>query len=167
MKALIHTAEENGYRMRVLQAVEEVNKEQKTVAFSKLKDYYKETLGGRTVAVWGLAFKAETDDMREATSLVTIKLLQDSGCRVRVFDPQAMDECRRRVGDAVYYATDIYDAAKDTDAILVLTEWTQFRMPDWDVLKKAMRHPLVIDGRNLYLPDDMKRMGFDYYSIGR
>jgi UDPglucose 6-dehydrogenase len=167
VKALIHTADENGYQMRVLQAVEEVNKYQKTVAFNKLDRYYKGQLDGKTIAIWGLAFKAETDDMREATSLVTIDLLFKAGCRIRVFDPQAMDECRRRLGTAVYYAEDIYDAAKNADAVMVLTEWMQFRMPDWDALKKIMTRPVVIDGRNLYLSEDMKSMGIDYFSIGR
>lgn len=167
VKALIHTAEENGYEMRVLRAVEEVNKHQKTVAFNKLKKYYDGQLEGKTIALWGLAFKAETDDMREATSLVTIDLLLKSGCHVRVFDPQAMDECRRRLGAAVYYGKDIYDAAQGADAIVILTEWMQFRMPDWERLKKDMKRPVVVDGRNLYLPEDMKLAGFDYFSIGR
>lgn len=167
VKALIHTADENGYRMRVLQAVEEVNKYQKTIAFNKLNKYYQRQLDGKTIAIWGLAFKAETDDMREATSLVTIDLLCKAGCQIRVFDPQAMDECRRRLGAAVYYADDIYDAAKGADAIIVLTEWMQFRMPDWDLLKKIMKRPVVIDGRNLYLPEDMQSLGIDYFSIGR
>src|SRR5574344_957599 len=167
VKALIHTAEENGYEMRVLRAVEEVNKHQKTVAFNKLKKYYDGQLEEKTIALWGLAFKAETDDMREATSLVTIDLLLKSGCHVRVFDPQAMDECRRRLGAAVYYGKDIYDAAQGADAIVILTEWMQCRMPDWERLKKSMKRSVSVDGRNLYLPEDMKLARFDYFSIGR
>ena len=167
VKALIHTAEENGYDMRVLRAVEAVNQDQKTVVYEKLSHYFSHQLSGRTIAIWGLSFKAETDDMREATSLVVIRKLLEAGCSVRVFDPQAMNECRRRMGDVVYYAENIYDATSGADAILVLTEWMQFRMPDWARLKSVMKQPVVVDGRNLYLPEEMKQQGFDYISIGR
>lgn len=167
VKALIHTAEEYGYDMRVLRAVEAVNQDQKTVVYEKLSHYFSHQLSGRTIAIWGLSFKAETDDMREATSLVVIRKLLEAGCSVRVFDPQAMNECRRRMGDVVYYAENIYDATSGADAILVLTEWMQFRMPDWARLKSVMKQPVVVDGRNLYLPEEMKQQGFDYLSIGR
>lgn len=167
VKALIHTAAENGYDMRVLRAVEAVNQDQKTVVYEKLSHYFSHQLSGRTIAIWGLSFKAETDDMREATSLVVIRKLLEAGCSVRVFDPQAMNECRRRMGDVVYYAENIYDATSGADAILVLTEWMQFRMPDWARLKSVMKQPVVVDGRNLYLPEEMKQQGFDYLSIGR
>lgn len=167
VKALIKTAEKNGYRMRVLEAVEAVNEHQKCVVFEKLKNYFGGDLRGRTIAMWGLAFKAETDDMREATSLVTIQLLLEAGCVVRVFDPVAMNECRRRIGDSVSYATDMYDAVLDADALLLLTEWKQFRLPSWGVVHKSMNHPLVIDGRNIYDPEDMKASGFEYMCIGR
>lgn len=167
VKALIKTAEKNGYSMSVLKAVEEVNEYQKTVVFKKLQAHYGGQLEGRTVAVWGLAFKPETDDMREATSLVTIKLLKDAGCRVRVYDPVAMDECRRRLGDAVEYASDMYDAVLDADALLMLTEWKQFRLPSWSVLKRTMRNLVVIDGRNIYDAREMRDNGFVYYCIGQ
>ena len=167
VKALIRTASEYGYRMRVLEAVEEVNQEQKTVLFRKLQTYFHDDLKGRTIALWGLAFKAETDDMREATSLVTIDLLAKAGCKIRAFDPQAMDECRRRVGDSIYYAEDIYDAVDGADALLVLTEWMQFRMPDWSLVKSKLQTPVIFDGRNIYLPEEMSHYGFDYFSIGR
>ena len=167
VKALIKTAEKEGYTMHVLKAVEEVNELQKTVLFRKLQHYYKNDLKGRTIALWGLAFKPETDDMREATSLVTIKLLLEAGCQVRVFDPVAMNECRRRVGDELYYAKDMYDAVLNADALLMLTEWKQFRLPSWGVIKKSMKEPLVIDGRNIYDANDMKANGFQYYCIGR
>lgn len=167
VKALIHTAEEHGYEMRVLKAVEEVNQHQKTVLYEKTADYFHHQLADKTIALWGLSFKAETDDMREATSLVVMRLLLDSGCKVRVFDPQAMDECRRRMGEKLYYAKDIYDASNGADAILVLTEWTQFRMPDWERIAAHMSHLLVVDGRNLYIPEVVERYGFKYLSIGR
>ncbi len=167
VKALIKTAEKNGYDMQVLKAVEDVNERQKKVVFGKLKTYYKGDLKGKTIAVWGLAFKPDTDDMREATSLVTIQLLLDAGCRVRVFDPVAMEECRRRIGDKVDYAKDMYDAVLDADAMLLLTEWKQFRLPSWGVMKKTMKNALVIDGRNIYDKEELEEYGFEYHCIGK
>jgi UDPglucose 6-dehydrogenase len=167
VKALIKTAEKMGYTMEVLNAVERVNDQQKNVVFHKLNAYYNGDLQGKTIAIWGLAFKPETDDMREATSLVTIELLLKAGCKVRVFDPVAMEECERRIGDVVAYATDMYDAALNADALLLITEWKQFRLPSWGVLKKTMNKPLLIDGRNIYDPTEMKQAGFDYACIGR
>lgn len=166
VKALVQTAEQNGYDMRVLKAVEEVNERQKSVLFEKLRRHYGD-LQGKTIALWGLAFKAETDDMREATSLVTIRHLLEAGCTVRVFDPAAMDEAHRRLGDAVIYTSDIYDAAKGADALLLLTEWKQFRLPSWARVHDLMRSPIVFDGRNIYDPAEMRKNGFEYYSIGR
>ena len=167
VKALIKTAEKNGYNMSVLKAVEQVNENQKHVLFNKLSKYYGGNLKGKTIAMWGLAFKPETDDMREATSLVTINLLLEAGCTVRVYDPVAMNECRRRIGDKVYYATDMYDAVLDADALLMLTEWKQFRLPSWGVVSKSMKKPLIIDGRNIYDAEELKQNGFEYYCIGR
>lgn len=169
VKALIKTAERAGYTMRVLTAVEQVNERQKTVLYDKLERHFGgvSQLAGKTIALWGLAFKAETDDMRCATSLVTIDRLLKAGCQVRVYDPVAMDECRRRLGDTVQYARDMYDAVYGADALLLLTEWKQFRLPSWPVIAAAMRQPLVIDGRNIYEPDDMREHGFTYLSIGR
>lgn len=167
VKALIKTAEKAGYSMRVLKAVEEVNEYQKTVVFKKLEKYYGGALQGKTIAIWGLAFKPETDDMREATSLITIKLLLEAGCKIRVYDPIAMDECNRRIGKSVEYAADMYDATLNADALLLLTEWKQFRLPSWGVIKKSMNRALVIDGRNIYDPQDMKNLGFKYYCIGK
>ena len=166
VKALIKTAEKNGYEMRVLKAVEAVNEAQKELLFHKLRKHLPE-LAGKTVALWGLAFKPETDDMREATSLVLIRLLAEAGARIRVYDPIAMGECRRRVGDRVEYARDMYEAAVDADALLLLTEWKQFRLPSWAVLKKAMRRPLILDGRNIYDADELQSLGFTYECIGR
>lgn len=167
VKALVKTAEINGYEMKVLKAVENVNEYQKTVLFKKLQKYYKNDLKNKTVALWGLSFKPETDDMREATSLVTINLLQKAGCKIKVYDPVAMDECKRRVGDCVEYAKDMYEAALDADALLLLTEWKQFRMPSWGVLLKTMKRPLIIDGRNIYDSNELRNLGFVYYCIGK
>jgi len=167
VKALVKTAEKNGYSMRVLKAVEEVNENQKAVLFHKLNKHFGGDLSGKRIAMWGLAFKPETDDMRESTALVLIKLLLQAGCSVRVFDPVAMDECRRRIGDVVEYAADMYDATLNADALLLLTEWKQFRLPSWGVIKKSMNHLLVIDGRNIYDAEEMKNNGFEYYCIGK
>lgn len=167
VKALIKTAEKNGYEMKVLKAVEEVNENQKSVLFNKLRDFYQGDLQGRTIALWGLAFKPETDDMREATSLVTIKLLMEAGCKVRVYDPVAMNECKRRMGDVLIYANEMYDAVLDADALLILTEWKLFRLPSWRVIRKSMKHPLVIDGRNIYDVEELNEMDIKYMCIGR
>ena len=167
VKALIKTAESKGYEMKVLKAVEDVNEQQKRVVFNKLSQYFDGELQGKTVALWGLAFKPETDDMREATSLVVIDLLKKAGCDVRVYDPVAMDECKRRIGDTVYYANDMYDAALNADALLMLTEWKQFRLPTWGVLKRTMKNPLIIDGRNIYDANELKHEGFEYHCIGK
>ena len=167
VKALIRTAQKNGSRMRVLESVEEVNEEQKRLVFKKLYRHYGGELRGLKIALWGLAFKPDTDDMREATSLVTIDLLTKAGCEVVVYDPVAMDECRRRVGDKVTYAADMYEAVDGADALLMLTEWKQFRMPQWDKVKELMKKPLVIDGRNIYDPESMFEAGFTYSCIGR
>lgn len=167
VKALIKTAEKEGYTMHVLNAVEKVNEYQKTVVFDKLLKYFSGSLEGKTIAIWGLSFKPETDDMREAASLVTINLLKKAGCNIRVYDPVAMDECRRRIGDSVEYAADMYDAVLNVDALLLLTEWKQFRLPSWGVIKRSMNQALIIDGRNIYDMQEMKKLGFEYFCIGK
>lgn len=167
VKALIKTAQKSGYEMKVLQAVEAVNESQKSILYRKLQRYYNGNLAGKTIAVWGLAFKPETDDMREATSLVTIKLLQEAGCRIKVFDPVSMNECRRRIGDTVEYADDMYATVQDADALLVHTEWKQFRLPNWNRIKESMSVPLIIDGRNIYDAAELQKAGFTYLCIGR
>ena len=166
VKALIKTAEKSGYSMRVLKAVEEVNESQKSILFKKLMKHYAGQLKGKTITLWGLAFKPETDDMREAPALVLIDKLQKAGCRVKVYDPVSMTECKRRIGDIVTYCRDMYEAALDTDALLLVTEWKEFRMPSLAVLAKTMSHKVVIDGRNIYDADDMRENGFAYYKIG-
>lgn len=167
VKALARTARENGYRMRVIEAVEEVNERQKEIVFHKLSSMLGGDLRGKTIAIWGLSFKPETDDMREAPSLVVISALLDSGARVKVYDPVAMNECRRRLGDTVEYARDMYDAAVGADAAALLTEWKQFRMPSWQVIRQVMNKPVIVDGRNLYDKEEVEAEGFAYTAIGK
>lgn len=165
VKALIKTAAQNGYDMQVLKAVEAVNETQKSILFRKLQKIFNNDLAGKTVALWGLAFKPETDDMREAPSLVLIDLLLKTGCNIRVYDPVAMNEGKRRLGDQVIYARDMYDAVLDADALLLLTEWKEFRLPAWEMLKKMMKSPVIVDGRNIYDKIEMKVNGFIYENI--
>ena len=168
VKALVKTASDCGYPMEVLQAVESVNERQKSILFRKLQRVFgDEPLAGKTITLWGLAFKPETDDMREAPALVMIDLLKKAGCNVRAYDPIAMDECKRRVGDAVTYCDNMYDALDGTEALLLLTEWKQFRLPDWNEVKRRMKRHLVIDGRNIFDADEMTGYGFEYHCIGR
>lgn len=167
VKALIKTAKKKGYTMKVLKAVEEVNEEQKSIIFHKLMKHFGGDLKGRRIALWGLAFKPETDDMREAPALVLIDKITAVGAQVKVYDPVAMDECKRRIGNEVMYAQDMYDAVLDADALLVVTEWKQFRVPSWGVLQKTMKYCIVIDGRNIYDAEELKEIGVEYMCIGR
>ena len=157
VKALIKTAEQNGYDMKVLKAVEDVNERQKSILFDKLNRHFGGELKGKTIALWGLAFKPGTDDMREAPSLVLIEKLKAAGCHVRAFDPVAINESRRRIGDTIYYATDIYDAVLEADALML----------NWKVIKKVMNESVVFDGRNIFDSDDVQENGFIYHCIGK
>ena len=167
VKALIKTAEQNGYTMRVLRAVEDVNEAQKGVLFEKLMKQFNGDLRGKTIALWGLAFKPETDDMREAPGLVLIDKLLKAGCQIRAYDPAAMNECKRRIGDVIYYARDMYDAVLDADVLMLITEWKEFRLPSWAVIKKTMNQKIVLDGRNIYDKKEMEELGFIYSCIGK
>ncbi len=167
VKALIKTAKANGYRMRVVEAVEDVNEHQKNVLFRKLSDYYNGDLKGKVVALWGLSFKPETDDMREAPALVLIESLVKAGAEVRAYDPVAVEEAKRRLSYPVKYCKDKYEATIDADALLLVTEWTEFRMPTWTVVKKTMKTPLVIDGRNIYDKKELAENNVEYLCIGR
>lgn len=167
VKALIKTADKNGYSMRVLKAVEEVNNSQKSILFNKLIRYFDGNLSGKRIALWGLSFKPETDDMREAPALVLIDKILSCGGLVKAYDPIAVEECKRRIGDSIEYASDMYDAVLDADALLLVTEWKEFRMPSWGVLKKTMNRALIIDGRNIYDKKELHDMGFEYTCIGQ
>lgn len=166
VKALIKTGDQNGHPLEILQAVENVNERQKKVLFNKLLKYFNGNIKGKTIAMWGLAFKPNTDDMREAPALVLIDAIIKAGGKIKAYDPIAIAESKRRIGDKVYYAKDIYDATLDADALLLVTEWNEFRLPSWDAIKKIMKTAVVIDGRNIYNAQDMKEQGFDYLGIG-
>ena len=166
VKALIHTGKEHGYKMRIIEAVEEVNELQKSIVFRKLKDALGK-IKGRRIGMWGLAFKPETDDMREAPALVVIEKLLEAGATVVAYDPVAVPEARRRLGERIEYALDMYDTAVDADAIALMTEWKQFRVPSWNVLHKVMRGNIIVDGRNIYDPAELAEEGFEYHCIGK
>lgn len=166
VKALIKTGKDSGYRMRVIEAVEEVNNDQKNILFDKFLEYYNGDIKGKKVALWGLSFKPNTDDMREAPALVLVESLISAGCTISGYDPVAMEEAKRRLGDRITYAKDIYEASENADAIFHVTEWREFRMPDWSRLKSSMNHPLVIDGRNVFDKSRLAEYGFDYLNIG-
>ena len=168
VKAIIKTADDNGYSMEVLKAVERVNARQKEILFAKLKQVYgEEALAGKTIALWGLSFKPETDDMRESTALVMIDLLLRAGCVVRAYDPAAMDECKRRVGNSITYSKDMYEAVQGADALILLTEWKEFRLPNWEIVSKVMKRKVVIDGRNIFDSQELEEAGFIYHCIGK
>ena len=165
VKALVHTGLDNDYHMEVIEAVERVNEKQKSIVYNKLVSLIGD-VEGKTIAILGLAFKPETDDMREAPALVVIDKLLLAGATVRVFDPIAMDECKRRIGDVVNYTENLYDCADGADALVLVTEWRQFRLPTWNVLQKVMRGRVIIDGRNIWNRGELEEMGFAYTRIG-
>lgn len=165
IRALIQIGEENNYEMKVIKAVDEVNNEQKLVLFKKLKKHFGTSLKNKKIAIWGLSFKPETDDMRESPALVLIEKLLQEGCKITVYDPIAMNECKARIGDVVDYAKDLYESVDDADAILHVTEWKEFRMPNWDIVKKLMKpNPTLFDGRNVFNEKELK--GIKYFKIG-
>ena len=165
VKALVHTGMDNDYHMEVIEAVERVNEKQKSIVYDKIIRAVGD-VKGKTIAIIGLAFKPETDDMREAPALVVIEKLLNDGATVRVFDPIAMDECKRRIGDVVTYCKNMYDAADGADVFALMTEWRQFRMPSWNVIQKVMNGNIIVDGRNIYDRQELEEMGFVYTRIG-
>lgn len=167
VKALIRTGDDYGYSMGVLKSVEEVNERQKSVLFRKIHKHYNGDLKGKHFGLWGLSFKPATDDMREAPSLVLISQLLDAGATVTAFDPVAMDECRRKIGDRISYAPQMYDALKDADAMIVVTEWQEFKVPKFTYIERALKEKVIFDGRNIYNPAQMEEFGYTYYGIGR
>ena len=167
IRAIIKVGELAGYEMKVIKAVEDVNNKQKTILFNKFNSYYNGDIKDKTVAVWGLAFKPETDDMRDAPSLTLIESLLEAGVNVRAYDPAAMKEAQKYLNSRIYYSKDIYDAANEADALIVPTEWKEFRLPSWSILKKIMNNHLIIDGRNIYNKEELASQGFEYRGIGQ
>jgi len=166
VKALIKTAKENDYTMRILNAVEEVNENQKEVLFAKVKSHFNGDLKGKTFALWGLSFKPKTDDMREAPSLVIIDKLTEAGAKVVAYDPVAMHEAERMIGSKITYATGMYETLDGADGLLIVTEWPEFRVPDFNEVGKRLKTKAIFDGRNIFDHQDMKKLGYDYYCIG-
>lgn len=166
VQALVKTAEEYNYELRVLKAVEAVNKDQKSVLFNKILTFFDGDIKGKTIALWGLSFKPQTDDMREAPSLVIIRKLLAAGAKVKAYDPVAMKEAKTILGDTIIYSEDLYDTLIDADALALVTEWPEFRFPNFKIVKKLLNHSVVFDGRNIYDANEMKRNGFDYFCIG-
>jgi UDPglucose 6-dehydrogenase len=166
VKALVKTAAENGHRMRILEAVEDVNDSQKEVLFNKIMKHFDGNIKGKTFSMWGLSFKPNTDDMREAPSLVLIDKLVAQGAKVKAYDPVALEEAKHILGDKVTFAADEYEALVDSQGLLLVTEWSEFRVPNWKVVKKLMEEHVVFDGRNIYEEQEMKNLGFAYYGIG-
>ena len=166
VKALVKTGEERGYKLRILQSVEDVNEDQKHVLVAKIAKHYGGNLKGKHFAMWGLSFKPETNDMREAPSLVICEQLLAAGATVTAYDPVAMEESKHMIGDKIGYSKDAYGALPNADALLLVTEWREFRVPDWDRVKKAMRGTVLFDGRNVYTGAEMRKLGFTYYGIG-
>lgn len=166
VKALIHTGDDFKYSLRVLKAVEAVNDDQKAVLFNKVMKHFGGNLQGKTIALWGLSFKPQTDDMREAPSLVLVKHFLKAGAKVKAYDPVAMHEAQRVLGDSIEYCQDQYDALIDADCLLLVTEWPEFKFPNFNVVKKLLKNPAIFDGRNIYEIAEMKRKGFSYYCIG-
>lgn len=167
VKALIKTADSYKYSLEVLKAVELVNANQKSMLFNKLAGHFNNELSGKTISLWGLSFKPRTDDMREAPALVIIEKLLNAGCKIKAYDPVAMEEAQRRLGDKIEYIEDQYEALVDADALMIITEWAEFRIPKYQMMEKLMKQKVILDGRNIYEPAEMKEYGFTYYSIGR
>ena len=167
VKALIRTGDDHGHSLELLKAVERVNENQKSVLFRKITSRFGKELKGRRFAMWGLAFKPGTDDMREAPSLVLIEKLLEAGAVVRAFDPVAVEECKRRIGNRIEYADNMYDALEGADALIVVTEWAEFKIPKFTFIEKALKHKIIFDGRNIYNPEQMQEFGYEYYGIGR
>ena len=167
VKALHKSGDDLGYHFNILSSVIQVNEKQKTILFPKIINHFENNLKGKKITIWGLAFKPDTDDIREAPALYMINKLLDAGANVTAFDPEAMDNVKAKLGDSISFASSMMDAVKDADALLICTEWHAFRNPNFDKLKTALKSNVIFDGRNIYNPKDMTALGFDYYSIGR
>jgi UDPglucose 6-dehydrogenase len=167
VKALIKTSADQGHKLRVLDAVDKINEDQKELLVKKIKKHFSDKLKNKTIAIWGIAFKPQTDDLREAPALVIIESLLKEGVKVKIHDPAAMPNARKVFGSDVHYYESSYDALKDADALAVVTEWNEFRKPDFSLIKSLLKEPVIFDGRNIYDPKEVRDAGFTYYGIGR
>jgi len=167
VQALIRTADEFGHSLEILKSVEKVNNRQKSVVYNKLAKHFNHELQGKTFALWGLSFKPNTDDMREAPSLVFIEKMLAEGAKIKAYDPVATEEAQRRIGDKITYTEDLYEALIDAEALVVITEWNEFRMPNFKIMERLLKNKVLIDGRNIYEPEELEELGWTYYSIGR
>jgi UDPglucose 6-dehydrogenase len=167
VKALIKTGSDCGFEMNIVQAVEKTNEFQKSILFRKMKKYFGNNLEGKTIALWGLSFKPKTDDIREAPSLVLIENLLNAGCKIKAYDPAATQEVQKVLGSKIQYASDLYEAAENADAVALVTEWSEFHLPDFTKLAEIMKNKVIFDGRNIYDPAEMRKQGFEYFGIGK
>jgi UDPglucose 6-dehydrogenase len=167
VKAIIKTARDHGYELNVIQAVEKANEYQKNIIFRKMSDFFNNNLKNKTIAVWGLSFKPKTDDIREASSLILINKLLDAGAKVKAYDPAAINETRKELGNSIEYSGDPYEALRDADALALMTEWSEFHLPDFKRIAELMKEKVIFDGRNIYDPSELKKLGFKYFGIGR
>lgn len=167
VKAIIKTAHDNGYELNVIKAVEKANEYQKSVVFNKMTRYFNNNLKNRLIGIWGLSFKPKTDDIREASSLILIEKLLEAGAKIKAYDPASMNEARKLLGDKIEYASDPYEAVIDADAMALMTEWSEFHLPDYMRMSDLMKGKVIFDGRNIYDPAELKRLGFIYFGIGR
>ncbi len=167
VKAIIRTAEENGYELKVIKAVEKANEYQRTVMFRKIRDHFNGDIANRMIGIWGLSFKPKTDDIRESSSIFLIRMLLDNNVRIKVYDPVAMNETRKLFGNSISYSDDQYDAITGTDAMAIMTEWSEFQLPDFEKMGTLMKSRTIFDGRNIYNPEELRQKGYTYYGIGR
>jgi UDPglucose 6-dehydrogenase len=167
VKALIKTATDSGYELKVVTAVEKANEHQKQVIFNKMDKYFNHNLRGKIIAVWGLSFKPQTDDIRESSAIYLVNKLSGKGAMIRAYDPAAMEEAKRELGEKIYYAADQYDALEQADALAMMTEWPEFHLPDFTKMAELMKEKVIFDGRNIYDPGEIRKLGFEYYGIGR
>jgi UDPglucose 6-dehydrogenase len=167
VKAILRTARDNGYELNVINAVEKANEFQKNVIFNKINKHFSNTLKDKTVGIWGLSFKPKTDDIRESSSIILIEKLLEKGAHIQAYDPAAINETRKLFGNRIQYFDDPYEAIRGVDALALMTEWSEFHLPDFGKMSEIMREKVIFDGRNIYDPSEIRKLGFNYYSIGR
>jgi UDPglucose 6-dehydrogenase len=167
VKAILKTAHDNGYELNVIKAVEKANEYQKNVIFTKMTNFFNNKLKNKLIGIWGLSFKPKTDDIREASSITLIEKLLEAGAKIKAYDPAAINETRKLLGNRIEYSSDPYETLIGVDALALMTEWSEFHLPDFNRMAESMKGKVIFDGRNIYNPDDLRRLGFTYFGIGR